>query len=103
MSSLGLDRIHLQHVDGLLYDYSDADIVYIAGFVRPKNDILARVAETAPQHVQILVDSPTHMLKMLFESVSESQLHRRLKIVEKTPSVSPYYRQEMLKIQMFEI
>lgn len=102
ISTLGFEWITLIHIDGADYDYHDADIVYIAWFVSPKKKVLDRIAQTAPRHVQILVDSPINMLKMVFEDVA-STLNGRLKIVSRSLISTLYYRQEMIKIEKFDI
>jgi hypothetical protein len=102
--ALGMERIRLEHIDGLEYDYSDADIVYIEGFVPPKTEILRRISKTNEKDdLQILVDSPTHLMFLLYETVTPSVLPARLKITNIISSTSPYCRQEMLKIEKFKI
>lgn len=101
---LGFNRIKLECVDFTLYDYDDADLVYIAGFVRPKHKILKRIAETSKKKdIVIIVDSILGMQEILFESINENNLHPRLKIEERDYSRSEFYRQEMIKIVKYDI
>ena len=75
------NRIKFKYIDATTYDYKDADIVYIAGFVPKKDEVLAQVANTSiSPHIQILVDATPGINKILFEDVNENNLDERLKI-----------------------
>src|SRR5262249_17215701 len=41
--------------DGAQYDYSDADVIFVANLVRPKQAVLTRILHTAPDHVRIIL------------------------------------------------
>lgn len=55
---LGTDRLHANCHNGGQHDYSDADIVYVANMVWPKGAVIARILETAPANVQIILRDP---------------------------------------------
>ena len=97
----GWDNISIQTLDGCEYDYKDADFVYVANFVPPKNKVLERIALTAPNHVQIIIESPLLMGKILFEEVNTTTLHPLLKITDRQENITPYFRHEILKIEKY--
>jgi len=104
IENLGFDRIKLQCMDGTLYDYADADLIYIAGFVHQKDEVLKQIAETSTnKNAEIIVDSALGMQKLLFENVNNHTLHPRLKIDERDYSKSKFYVQEMIKITKYDI
>jgi hypothetical protein len=55
---LGSDRLRGLRFDGAQYDYSDADVIFVANMVRPKQAVLARILDTAPDHVRIVLRDP---------------------------------------------
>lgn len=101
INALNLNQVSLLNKDGLEFDYKEADIIYIAGFVPPKNKILNRIAETGKDSVQILVDTPRLLSKLLYESVDEHSIHPLLKIVNKQNSKNINNNQTMLKIEKY--
>jgi hypothetical protein len=101
ISSLNYDNIQLKYADGADYDYKDADVIYIAGFVTPKHDVLAQIAETGKSDVQILVDSPIGLKRLLFDPIDEGNIHHRLKILDSSICESEYTRANMIKITKF--
>jgi hypothetical protein len=97
-------RIHLKCVDVCDYDYEDADIVYIAGFVPPKHRILEQIVKTSTNpNIQILVDSTSGMKKLLFEDISDKSIHKRLKVQQIDSRKSELYRWEMIKLVKYDI
>jgi hypothetical protein len=99
ISSLGLRKVNLFHKNTIKFNYKDADIIYITGIISQKNKILDRIAETGKDSVQILVDTPRLLSKLLYESVDENSIHPLLKIVNKQHSNNIYNNQTMLKIE----
>ncbi|QQS59745.1 hypothetical protein IPN35_02610 [Candidatus Peregrinibacteria bacterium] len=95
---LGLSQVQIRNADGIDYDYSGADLVYVANFVPPKNKVLSRIAETAPNHVQIIIESPLLMGRLFFEEVIPEKLHHLLRIQEKQVNETEFFRHEVLKI-----
>ena len=65
-----LSRISVQCKDGRHYDYSDADIVYVACFARPKKEILDQIARTAKRDCQIIVQVPEFTGSLLNDRVT---------------------------------
>lgn len=56
---LGLERVEIRDCDGCHFDYSDADVVYVANLVRPKHAVLRRVAETVRPETRVVVREPS--------------------------------------------
>ena len=61
-------RIKLNHVDGINFNYQEADVVYIANLVSSKKMVLARILETARNDVRIILRDPFGMGILLSES-----------------------------------
>ena len=101
LSYLGVGNASIDYADGVVYDYTDVDFVYIASFVPPKNKVLDQIARTAPDHVQIVVETPLLMNKMLFEEVTSQKLHPRLKIIKRGLNETDYFRHEILTIEKY--
>lgn len=98
------NRIHIECIDGCKYNYDNADIIYIAGFVPPKHQVLEQIAKTSTNpNVQILVDSTSGMKKILFEDINEKSIHKRLKIQEIECHNSDLYRWKMIKLVKYDI
>lgn len=102
INKLGLNRIRLMHVNGVDYDYKDADAVYIASFVSVKDKILDRIAETGKENVQVVVGRADHLQKMLYNDFSNN-LHRLLSITDKVPSKNSLSRKWSIKIEKYKI
>jgi len=101
ISNLWLENINLIYAEWSEFDYSEADIVYIPWFVHPKDKILDQIAKTCNGNIQILVDSAIFMNKMLYDTVP-LDINPRLKIEEIDKVISPYYKQEMIKIVKYD-
>jgi hypothetical protein len=69
---LGYVRVRAELEDGRSYDYGGADIVYIVGMVSQKSTVLARIAGTAPEDVQVLVNEPYSIGRLWHEAVEPS-------------------------------
>lgn len=60
VSGLGLSQsIKLHHSDGLQFDYSEADIVYVANLVRPKKSVLQQIHRCCKKGTLIVLRDPT--------------------------------------------
>ena len=79
---LSYGRVRTELCDGRSYDYSQAQIVYVAGMVSPKSAIMSRIADTAPDDVQIVVREPFSLGRLWLES-SEHGRDRRLEVTAK--------------------
>lgn len=102
ISALGMENIQLEYYDGNKYNYQDADIIYIPGFIEDKSQLLNRIAETSKDNVQILVFSATLLSKLLYDSIPKD-LHPRLKITQTfSPSEWVYTHREMVKIEKYK-
>ena len=61
------ERVHVFESDGSRYDYSGADVVYIANLVSPKADVLARIADTASSATRVILRDPFAYGKLFAE------------------------------------
>jgi len=77
---LGSDRLRALHFDGSQYDYADADVIFIANLVKPKQVVLARILDTAPDHVRIVLRDP-YSLGLLWAEEGGAALDPRVSIV----------------------
>jgi hypothetical protein len=64
-------RIQLKHVNGMNFNYQEADIIYIANLVSPKRRILNQIIETARNDVKVILRDPYGMGILLSESGME--------------------------------
>lgn len=96
---LGIKNIKLLCIDGIDYNYQDADAVYIPGFTYPKEKILNRIATTGKNSVQILVRTPNLLWKMLFDDIEK--LHSRLVIRKSHNSNRDFSKYNMLNIEKY--
>jgi hypothetical protein len=53
-----IDRIKVLLADGVDYDYSDADVIYLGYFANPRADVLARIIRTAKKSAQVILRDP---------------------------------------------
>jgi hypothetical protein len=77
---LGSDRLRALRFDGARYDYSEADVIFVANMVTPKQAVLARILDTAPEHVRIILRDP-YSLGLLWAEEGGVALDPRLSIV----------------------
>ncbi len=98
INSLQINNIKLIHKNALDYNYAWTDIIHIAIFVSPKDEILAKIAETADENVQISIESPTWFYKMLYDDVYEN-INKRLKIIKRQWFSNPYIKSEILLLK----
>ena len=76
---LGYTRIRAELCDGRDYDYSGTQIVYVASMISQKAAVLSRVADTAPENIQIVVCEPCSLGRFWIDSVEHS-IDERLEI-----------------------
>jgi hypothetical protein len=93
---LGYARASFEHHDGCSYDYGEAEIVYVANMASPKAAIVSRIAETAPDDVQLIVREPFSLGRLMAESV-ERALDPRLEIVARGSGSSYLSRDVFLR------
>ena len=77
---LASDRLRGLGFDGAQYDYSSADVIFVANMVRPKQAVLARILDTAPDHVRIILRDP-YSLGLLWAEEGGAALDPCLSIV----------------------
>lgn len=83
-SWLRSDRFCPCQEDGVAYDYSRADVVYIANMVTPKSRVIERVLETASPHTVIALRNP-YSLGRLWAEDGETGLDTRLRVKKRGP------------------
>ena len=80
---LGYTRMRAELCDGRDYDYGEAGIVYVASMVSPKAAVVSRIADTAPDDVQIILWEPCSLARLWSQS-AERELDPRLEITGRT-------------------
>lgn len=86
VEQLKLSRVKTELCEGSAFDFARADIVFVANMVSPKAAVLARIADTAPADVQIVLREP-HSLGRLWAESGEQELDPRLEVIaEARPS-----------------
>ncbi len=68
---LGMDNLQASVCDGSDFDYRGAQIVYVANMVRGKMAVIARILETAPRGVQIVVRAPAGLGRLWTEALDD--------------------------------
>jgi hypothetical protein len=80
IARLGLSRLRAELCHGQEFDYSRADIVFVAGMVAGKAATLSRILATAPADAQIILREPYSLGRLWTES-AEADLDQRVEIV----------------------
>lgn len=83
-AKLGYDRVRTELCDGVSFDYAGADIVYVASMVSPKQDVIDRILDTAPEDVRIVLWEPVSLGRLWVES-SRPDRNPRLEITGRGP------------------
>jgi hypothetical protein len=65
---LGYPRFRAEVGDGCSYDYSEAQVVFTTSYVSRKAAMLSRIADTAPENVQIAAREPYSLGRLWAES-----------------------------------
>ena len=68
---LGMDNLGALVCDGKDFDYRDAQIVYVANMVKGKTAVVARILETAPDGVRIVVRSPAGLGRLWTQGLGD--------------------------------
>ena len=79
-AKLGYERVRAEQCDGREYDFAGAQSVYVASMVSLKTAVVSRIADTAPEDVQIILWEP-YSLGRLWAERAESDLDPRLEVV----------------------
>ncbi len=77
---LGYTRIRAEVADGCSYDFGQAPIVFATTYVSGKPAVLSRIADTAPENVQIAVREP-YSLGRLWAEGCELASEPRLEVI----------------------
>jgi hypothetical protein len=83
VAALDVERISIRQADAAELDYGGFDLVCCSVFATPRQAILARIAETAPQAATVLVREPAGIAEAVFEPVLRD-LPERLRLVART-------------------
>lgn len=81
---LGYDRMRAELCDGCDYDFSEAQVIYVASMLARKAAVLSRIIATAPDNVQIVVREPCSIGRLWSESVVHS-IDERMEIFNYGP------------------
>lgn len=100
VSWLNLDKITFYQWNGTIYNYSDADIIYMPLFTFPKEEILDRIVETWKDNVQILITIPKWLWNLLFEGLWD--INPRLKVIDREDVSTSYIAQEVLRLKKYD-
>jgi hypothetical protein len=76
---LGLDRIEILERDGARADYAGFDVVFVSVFAQPREEVIARVADSAGPGALVILRDPVFTGGLLFESVLD-RLPERLEL-----------------------
>ena len=82
--AFGWDRLQPVLTDGCHFDFAEADIVYVANMVMPKQGVIARILDTAPSSAQLVVRDP-YSLGIFWAERAETQLDPRLTVAGRGP------------------
>jgi hypothetical protein len=82
--NFGLNRVAAHALSGEEFDFAGADVVYVANLVRPKRQVLARIADTAPETAAIVLRDPYSLGRLLTERGTDD-LDPRLKVIGVSP------------------
>ncbi|RYE58601.1 MAG: class I SAM-dependent methyltransferase [Rhizobiaceae bacterium] len=77
----GCDRLRVELADAMTYDYSDAQVIYVASMVTPKADVVARIADTAPPEAQIVLWEPVSLARLWMQTAMHP-LDPRLEVID---------------------
>jgi len=68
--------------------------------VSPKKDILNQIIKNCKNSIQILVDMPNLLQELLYDKINLQDIPDKLKITGNTHSVSTFYNQKMMKLEI---
>jgi len=81
---LDLPKIQVSREDGIKFDYSNYDLVFVSDFVSPKSKIIDKIFETSKKSVQIIARTPTRLGNLFNESL-EQNLNKNLFVSAEKP------------------
>lgn len=93
---LGYTRARTEVQDGGSYDYGRTQIVYIVNMVSSKSAVLSRIADTAPDDVQVIVGEPYSLGRLWSEAV-EPTLDPRFEVASRGPERATLSRALLLR------
>ncbi|GAB4140546.1 MAG: hypothetical protein Fur0024_1910 [Patescibacteria group bacterium] len=79
LKALDLPKIQVLREDGIKFNYSNYDLIFVSDFVSPKSKIIDRIVETSKDSVQIIARTPTRLGNLFNENLEEN-LNKRLKV-----------------------
>jgi hypothetical protein len=93
-----LKRISTHTGAGESYDFSDADVIYVANLVRPKKTVLDRIAETAPRGAVVVLRDPFSLGRLLTDRGMD-HVGGRIEVMGHGPSeLSHFSRHVFLRV-----
>jgi hypothetical protein len=81
---LGYGRVTAELQNGASYNYGETPIVYVVGMTSPKAAVLSRIADTAPDNVQVIVGEP-YSLGLLWGEALGPTLDPRFEVIARGP------------------
>lgn len=76
----GCHRLRIDLADALTYDYSDAQVIFVASMVKPKAEVVRRIADTAPPEAQVVLWEPVSLARLWMQTALQP-LDPRLEVV----------------------
>lgn len=81
--AMGLcDKVELFCIDGEEFDFSGADVVFVANATNNKDDLFKQISKTAKKGTEIIVRNPTSLSNVLYRSLDEVPLNIKLNKME---------------------
>jgi len=96
---LGITDILLKYQDWCKYDYSDADIVYVASFVNLKKEIVNQVLKTWKKDVQILIRNNIWLNRIRFKNLNLEEIPEELEVTSIISNEWKYHTTQMIKLE----
>lgn len=91
--------ITLKYQDWCKYDYSEADIVYIASFVDLKKEIIDQISETWKKDVQILVRNNSGLNSLRYKHIHLKEINTDFEITAIRENWWKYHSTQMIKLE----
>lgn len=83
-TKLNYQKLAFEIIDGINYNYSNIDIIFIANLVIPKTKVLKRIAMTCKQGTKIFLRIPVMYGSLLSEDVNYSSINsfKSIEVIE---------------------
>ena len=97
--AFSLARVATRETAGEAYDFSGADVIYVANLVRPKKEVLRRIADTAPRHAVIVLRDPYSLGRLLTERGADYVGDRYTVVRVTEPETAHFSRHVFLRLR----